>query len=139
MKFAWLFNTVLAGIILAGSYGCEKHGNQSLPNNVPVTGGKGGLATLRVTAIRDSFEIDSCKIYIKYNEIVETGKYDDSGACTYVDGKPAFVDFPGLKKGNYFLSVKGWDLIKSKIVTGTYAYTLAKDTTAVFYIQLPVH
>jgi hypothetical protein len=138
MKFAWLFNTVLAGIILAGIYGCEKHGDQDLGTTAPVTAGKGGLATLRITAMRDSFTIDSCKVYIKYNELVETGKYDDSGACTYVDGKPAFVDFPGLKKGNYFLAVKGWDLYTSKIVTGTYAYVITKDTTAIYHIQLPV-
>lgn len=138
MKFAWLFNTLLAGILFAGVLGCKKRGDQVLPITDPAVAGKGGLATLKITAQRDSFDIDSCTVYIKYNALVSTGTFDDSASATFIDQKPPAVSFPGLKRGDYFLYVKGWDIIKSKIVTGSLGYTIVKDTTATYNILLPV-
>lgn len=71
-------------------------------------GGKGGNATLRITPMHHSTEIDSSIVYIKYNASDAAAFYDDSAWCVQVGGKPV-ATFTGLRKGKYYLYSTGFD------------------------------
>lgn len=138
MKITWLYAAVL-GLFSVAMVACDKDDdNVTVPGETPVIGGKGGLATLKISAMDDTLAIDSCKIYIKYNAIQMPTSFDDSAACTFVDLKAPVVTFPNLKKGSYYLYAKGWNIYESKTVHGGIPYTIVHDTLATFTIQIPV-
>lgn len=137
MKITWLFAAVL-GLFSVAMVACDKDDNVTVPDNGPVIGGKGGLATLKISAMDDTLAIDSCKIYIKYNATQMPTSFDDSTVCTFVDQKPPVVTFPNLKKGSYYLYAKGWNIYKSQTVHGGIPYTIVHDTLATYTMQIPV-
>jgi hypothetical protein len=139
MKITWLYAAVI-GLMSVAVVSCDKERtNVNTPtDNGPVIGGKGGLATLKITAMDDTLAIDSCKIYIKYNAVQMPIQFDDSAMCSFVDLKPPVVTFPGLKKGTYYLYAKGWNIYESTTVHGGMPYTIVHDTMATFTLQIPV-
>ena len=78
------------------------------PDNEPGAG-KGGSATLRITPVHHSTTIDSAVVYIKYNASDIPTTYDDSVKCVMIGGKPVAL-FSGLRKGNYYIFGRGYDL-----------------------------
>jgi hypothetical protein len=104
----------------------------SCTHDLPVIGGKGGNAVLKVTPKHHTNKIDSCTIHIKYNAIDAPagGFYDDSAKCIKVGGVPV-ATFIGLKRGNYYLYGNGWDptLSPPKAVKGGFAYFIQDETT----------
>lgn len=138
MKITWLYALAFCTLSVA-IVACEKErSNVNVPGNNPVIGGKGGLATLKITAKDDTLSIDSCKVYIKYNAVQMPTQFDDSASCTFIDQKPAVVTFGDLKKGSYYIYAKGWNIFESKTVHGGMPYTIVHDTMATYTIQLPV-
>ncbi|RYD55797.1 MAG: hypothetical protein EOP56_14635 [Sphingobacteriales bacterium] len=91
-------------------------------------GGKGGKGTLNITPRHHSRNIDSCKVYIKYNESDKPLIYDDSVWCKNVGGNPVGT-FTGLKRGKYYLYGKGWDADGQYDVDGGAPYEIKEETT----------
>lgn len=99
------------------------------------TAGKGGNAVLKITTKHHGKNIDSAKVFIKYNEQNTPAYYDDSAKIAMVDGKPVAV-FSGLKPGNYYLLGLGWDPTIVGDVRGGIPYTIIEEKT--YDISLPV-
>lgn len=97
----------------------------------PEIGGKGGLATLKITPRHHGRQIDSCMIYIKYDAVNPPADsvYDDSARCVLINGIP-IATFAGLKKGNYYLFGYGWDPLLSppQNVRGGIPWTVTEET-----------
>jgi hypothetical protein len=138
MRLKWLYTSfiVVLSIVI---FSCDRdRNNVKVPVNDPVSAGKGGFANLKITAMDDTLAIDSCQIFIKYNASQLPTQFDDSAWCTFVDQKPPVVTFTNLKKGNYYIYARGWNIYESKTVHGGLPHTIVHDTTATFTIQLPV-
>ncbi len=139
MKSAWFKSTLLTAVVSIALFAC-KDDNKPTPSTPPAVGGKGGLATMRVIADANGIKVDSGKVYIKYDAVVipANNQYDDSAKIIKVDGIPMAI-FTELKEGNYFLYIKGWDIIRSQTIWGNMAYTLpASAKTGLVYVTVPV-
>jgi hypothetical protein len=116
---------ILFVLLAVVSIGCKKG------EDGPV-GGKGGNATLRITPKHHGRAIDSCTLYIRYNEVnpPADGRYDDSAKCVPSGGIPV-ATFTGLKTGNYYLYANGWDpvIVPANYVKGGLSYTISTETT----------
>lgn len=97
--------------------------------------GKGGNAILKITPQHHGQDIDSCKVYIKYNTLDAANSYDDSAWVIQVNERPVAM-FSGLKKGNYYVFGKGWDPSIVQNVKGGIPYTITEEKT--LEITLPV-
>lgn len=97
-------------------------------------GGKGGNATLYVTPQHHDRNIDSCKIYIRYNAKT-AGAYNDSAFCVQVSGKPV-ATFGGLKKGDYYLYGSGWDAEIDESVIGGTSVTISEEKAYDIYVPV---
>jgi hypothetical protein len=140
MKFVWFNQTILLAVFVLAMTACKKRGDQYVPVPDNTHAGKGGNATFKITAQHAGVDIDSCEVFLKYNSsIPPNGPYDDSAWCTISDQKPPVVTFPGLRKGDYFIYIKGWDLFKSQTVYGSRFYTITTDTTATYTLIVPVN
>lgn len=140
MKFVWFKQTMLLAVILLAVAACKKTGYQYVPQPDNTHAGKGGNATFKITAQHGGTDIDSAHVFIKYNSLIPPdGPYDDSAWCTLTDQKPPVVTFTGLKKGNYFVYIKGWDVFTSQTVYGSRFYTITSDTTATYTLLVPVN
>lgn len=139
MKFSWFNQTILSAVLLCILAACGKRGDQYVYVPDSTHAGKGGNATFKITAQHNGTDIDSCQVFIKYNSLIPEGSYDDSAWCTLTDQKPPVVTFTNLRKGNYFIYAKGWDVFTSQTVQGSTFYTIQSDTTATYTILLPVH
>lgn len=152
MKSALLsrFLILLAVTVLAG-VGCKKLDHTSNSTVVTVTpdqppkpiAGQGGTASFRVIPNHDGVDVDSCKVYIKYDAaVVPIDKvYDDSAWAKMVDGKPV-ASFDGLKPGNYYIFGNGWDIITSEHVHGGVPFVILeknKSTTHTFALPLQAY
>ncbi len=108
---------------------------QENPTHPTDIGGSGGSAAIKITIKHHTKIIDSATVYIKYNTLDASSKYDDSVRCKLNDGKPLAI-FSGLKKGNYYLYGVGWDPNITNTVVGGVPYTVKEETT--YDINLPV-
>ncbi|HRO42048.1 MAG TPA: hypothetical protein PL009_04405 [Flavipsychrobacter sp.] len=125
-----LINFTVITISLLGVISCNrKDGNDAS------IAGKGGNATLRITPKHHNDQIDSCKVYIKYNTLDAANTYDDSTWATQVNGVPV-ATFSGLKNGEYYLYGKGWDPVLMQEVKGGLPHTISEDR--VYELTLPV-
>lgn len=110
-------------------------------NPVVPDAGKGGDAAIRVIPNHDGLNIDSCKVYIKYNSAVipADGQYDDSvWAMVNDDGTP-IASFYNLKAGRYYLFARGWDIIRSEKVRGGLFFTIERDMATTSHVfTLPI-
>lgn len=97
--------------------------------------GKGGNATLKVTAQHHGDNIDSCTIFLKYNVQDKPDTYDEEVVCVPENGKPV-ATFTGLKKGNYYIYGDGWDPDIDQKVVGGIPYTITEEKT--LDINVPV-
>lgn len=122
MKYNKALFTGLIGLILLAITSCER----KKPEEPKSIGGKGGNVTIKATAQHHDRNIDSCTIYIKYNSTTSATSYDDSAVCVQVDSKPV-ATFKGLKKGDYYLSGKGWDGKIGEPVKGGASFTAAEE------------
>lgn len=102
---------------------CDRDNN----NNSVTIGGKGGAATLNITPRHHSKNIDSCKVYIKYNVSDKPLSYDDSAWCRNVGDKPV-ATFGGLKKGKYYIYGRGWDPSIEEAVDGGAPYEIKQES-----------
>jgi hypothetical protein len=105
------------------------------PEPTPIAG-KGGGATLNITARHHARDIDSCKVYIKYNASDKPLTYDDSAWCRKAGGRPV-ATFPNLKKGKYYIYGRGWDPEIEEAVDGGVPYEV-KQNAGVFDYNLAV-
>ncbi len=153
MKSALLsrYLLLLAAVILVGA-GCKKI--KRTENSVTVTsttgqapkptGGKGGNASFKITPNHNGIDIDSCKVFIKYDASVVpvNGQYDDSVWAVRDDKnitKPPVATFSGLKPGNYYIYGEGWDIIRSQHVQGGLPFIIIQDNTNTTHIfNLPL-
>lgn len=119
---------LLTGLLISG---CER----KEPGPAEDKAGKGGNAILRIVTKHHGKNIDSAKVYIKYNEQNTPSTYDDSVAVQVVDGKPVAI-FRGLKAGKYYLLGLGWDPNIRGEVRGGLPYTIAEEKD--HDISLPV-
>ncbi len=103
----------------------------------PDVGGIGGSATLKVTPKHHNKQIDSCKVYIKYNTLdAPAGAiYDDSAKCVLISGVPV-ATFSGLKNGPYYLYAFGYDPDVVQNVKGGTPYTITSQTEQSFDIAV---
>ncbi len=140
-----LFSVAL--VVIIGT-GCKKLESTTSGTEVTVTpdggtpniGGKGGGASINITPNHDGINIDSCKVFIKYNSSVipKDGNYDDSVWARQVDGSPV-GSFTHLKAGKYYLFARGWDLIRSQKVRGGIPFTIsAAHESTNHYLTLPI-
>ena len=131
------FNTILlAAAITLFSVGCkDKDDVSSEPASVA---GKGGNATINIIPQQNFEDVDSCMVYIKYNSLDIPVQYDDSVWCrTPKYGRPT-ATFTGLRKGNYYLYGKGWNIYNSEIVGGGIPFTVSTDYVNAT-LELPVY
>lgn len=98
-------------------------------------GGKGGAAVIYATPQHHSKNIDSCKIYIKYNSSEASTTYDDSAVCVPVGGKPV-ATFSGLKNGKYYLFGKGYDPSILQNVKGGTPYEITTQTQINLFVPV---
>jgi hypothetical protein len=98
-------------------------------------GGKGGNAVLRITPMHHAQNIDSCRVYIKYNASNVPQQYDDSTDCVMIDSTPV-ATFTQLREGDYYLYGEGWDPLIQERVLGGIPYSIAVEDT--ISITLPV-
>jgi len=101
----------------------------------PGTAGKGGNAIIKVSPKHHSDEIDSCRVYIRYNSLDAAATYDDSTWVVQENGSPV-ATFSGLKKGKYYLFGNGWDPGVMQPVRGGLPVTIVEDK--VYNLVLPV-
>lgn len=106
---------ILYGVVIAAiALGCRRK-NEYIAPAAPIVAGKGGNAKLWVTAKHFQKEVDTGTVYIKYNA---TGmptdmKFDDTANIKNQNGR-FMVVFDSLKRGNYYLYIKGRDLTIDK-------------------------
>lgn len=123
----------LAIFFILSMFSCKRKEKEIDDGNV---GGKGGKATLKITTKHHGKDIDSCTVYIKYNELNTPSSYDDSAKAIFdSNGKPV-VTFAGLKKGNYYLFGRGWDTTISNVVIGGLPFSIEDEISQ--DINLPV-
>lgn len=134
MKSVWSNCILLASVLSLSLLSCDK--DDEVIEKRPPVAGKGGTATLRVIPQFNGADVDSCKIYIKYNTLDVQTVFDDSLSVRYSDGRPTAVFYP-LKSGNYFLYAKGWYIKNSLPVSGTLSHTIT-EKTATTTIEMPV-
>ena len=141
MKFARLRTMLPLAVIAIGIFSCNRSSdNVVLPSNTNPVGGKGGVANLRITPNNNGVDIDSAQVFIKYNARIDTtGKFDDSAWLSLEDQKPPIVTFTNLKRGDYYIYAKGWDVFKSQTVTGSMFHTITTDTAATYSLILKVN
>jgi hypothetical protein len=96
--------SALCFVICVVATGCQRPDDAA-----PVTGGRGGMATLIVSPEHHGLYVDSCTVYIKYatNDAPANGVYDDSTICVMNDTIPQ-ATFALLKKGRYYLYGVGY-------------------------------
>jgi len=97
-------------------------------NDVDIAG-KGGNATMRISPVHGASEvIEGCILYLKYNsqDKPSDDRYDETVACTMVDGHPQ-GSFTGLKKGDYYIFGKGYNPDHGDTVKGGYPYHIDDD------------
>jgi len=137
MKFSW-FSTVLIASFSVAIFSCSKDDDNNNTTAVSVAG-KGGTTTLHVVPQNNGVNVDSCMVYLKYNTDVvpaNLNQYDDSVKCATLDNVPVAA-FPNLKKGQYLVYAKGWDIVRSQTVSGSRPYSITSDnTTATLELQL---
>lgn len=124
---------VVAILTLLTLVSCERKQPEE-PKENPVAG-KGGNASLRIVTKHHGKNIDSAKVFIKYNEQNTPVAYDDSLSVSPVDGKPIAI-FTGLKPGNYYLLGLGWDPAIVSQVRGGIPFTITEEKS--YDISLPV-
>lgn len=143
MKFGWFSSIILAALLSVVVFGCKKVDDKDkTPNPVPLGAGKGdgGNITFRIVPMHDGVEVDSCKVYIKYDDEVapeRTNLYDDSLICVQENGKPV-ATFYELRKGTYLFYADGWDLIRSQAVEGD-RVVLADQERTIHTLELQLH
>ena len=88
---------------------CIMAGCKPKHNDTITGGGKGGSSKITASGQHHGSLLDTCMIYIKYGTLdaPASGIYDDSLACTLVDGIPVST-FSGLTIGNYYLLAIGF-------------------------------
>lgn len=118
--------------LVLGINACER--DDPKPTGEKTVGGKGGNAILNVTAQHHNKNIDSCKIYIRYNA-TSAGAYDDSANCVTVNGIPV-AKFSGLKKGDYYLYGDGWDPSIEEEVKGGAPITVTEEKEQNIYVAV---
>jgi hypothetical protein len=116
---------LIVSILSFSAFSCSSCDRDNNKNEVAVAG-KGGKAVLNITARHHSRNIDSCKVYIKYNASDKPLTYDDSVWCKKVGDKPVGT-FEGLKKGKYYLYGRGWDFDIDEAVDGGAPYELKEE------------
>lgn len=134
MKFSWLNRLLLLAVLSVSIYSCDKDEKPAPKPQEPIVAGKGGMTTLRIIPIHDSINVDSCFVYLKYNALDMPETFDDSMYCTW-DGNVYRAEFKELKRGNYFIYTKGWDVVRSQKVFG-YLYHVITDTMVYHTIEL---
>ena len=82
---------MICGISMA-AISCNKNDDDDVQvaTDDPIVAGKGGPATLYVIPQHNEFDIDSCRIYLKYNTGTKplNGAYDDSADVEMINGRP---------------------------------------------------
>ena len=93
-------------------------------------GGLGGKAVLVVTPTHRELNVDSCKIYIKYNaqDAPLNGAYDDSQSVKLQDTVPVAF-FTGLLNGNYYIYAYGYHAAYFTNVKGGIGIKIAAQDT----------
>lgn len=91
--------------------------------------GKGGQASLLVSAKHHSEYAVGLTYYIKYNavNIAADGVYDDSATAVVKNGKPV-ATFSNLKKGDYVVYATGTDLNNTEEVAGFIRHSIKEET-----------
>ncbi len=135
MRSAWVSRLFLTGIVATALFGCNDDDKQIMPEPTPVAG-KGGSATVYVSPMHNGVRPDSFMVYLKYNSDAFPTQFDDSAKCYPVDGKST-ATFTNLKRGQYFIYGRGWDIIRSQTVAGSRSYYVDKDNT-VYTVDFPV-
>ncbi len=122
---------LLAMLSMLFCYSCNRKDKN------PDIGGKGGSAILKVTPRHHGTQIDSCKVYIKYNTLDAPagGVYDDSAKCIMVGGLPV-ATFSGLTNGPYYLYGFGYDPAVLQNLKGGMPYTVTNQTEQSFNIAI---
>ena len=91
--------------------------------------GYGGNAGFKLTSKHHGMVIDSCTFYIKFNatDAPAAGTYDiTKEEFTYSVGN-SYATISGLKKGDYYIYVRGWDPSISSEVSGGFPYTIKEE------------
>lgn len=146
MKSTLLKHTLLllAAVMVVGT-SCRKIKQSSSSTTTTVTpnqeypdpdAGYGGTANFKITAVHDTIQIDSCLVYVKFNTsvIAADSTYDDSAwAAVNRDGVPQ-ASFYGLKPGDYYFYIDGWDIIRSEKVSGGLFYTILNENKATTHL-----
>jgi len=113
---------LLASTLLAlSAIGCNKEDDAP-----PLTGGKGGNASLRVVTMHHTRMITDITVYIKYAAATMPMKFDDS-ARVQITPTDTVAIFTGLKTGRYFLYGSGNDPLISQAVTGGVPITISEE------------
>lgn len=141
---------LLAAVVVVAA-GCRKIKQNQSSTSVTVNpqdeevyqpeAGYGGEVVLKIRPNHDTLDIDSCKVYVKFNAgvVPQDGVYDDS-VWAQVDkyGVP-YATFKWLKPGNYYLYGVGWDIIRSQKVRGGLYFVVDKDNPATTHsFELPL-
>lgn len=90
--------------------------------------GKGGKASLLVSARHHSQYAAGLTYYIKYNavNISADGVYDDSATAVMKGNKPV-ATFSNLKKGDYVVYVTGYDMAQAEQVSGFIRHSIKEE------------
>ena len=116
---------LFAATVVSAWIGCLKPATQ-------LSGGKGGKATLVVTPIHDTLDVDSCVVYIKYaaNNAPGNNVYEDSVKSSLSNNIPVSV-FTGLQNGQYYIYADGYHLAYNTWVKGGIPITISAQDTNV--------
>ena len=90
---------------------------------------------MKITPKHHASNIDSCRVYIRYNTLDAAASYDDSTWVVMENGQPV-ATFSGLKNGNYYLFGRGWDPAIVQAVRGGIPHTISEQKT--YNLVLPV-
>lgn len=126
--------SIIAALLLTLSIvtSCTRENEIIIPDT-SLKGGKGGLATVRVTPQLHERDIDSCIIYVGYAKDTRQPleNYDNALDVSYQEGRPR-ATFDSLKKGSYYFYLEAYDRVNQQVLVGEAAFQVV-DTTATTY------
>lgn len=96
-----------------------------------ISSGFGGNAILTIRAFHHTLPIDSFMAFVKFNaqDAPADNTYDTQGLSILNSDSTYSVTIPGLKKGDYYLYVSGWDSTIQEVVKGGIPYKITEESS----------
>lgn len=131
---------IVAALLLAVSIAACTRENDVVTPDTSLKGGRGGLATVRVTPQLHEKDIDSCIVYVAYanDKMPATmDMFDDTLYVTYQEGRPR-ATFDSLKKGTYYFYLQAYNDALQESYKGGASFKVVDTTETQYDVYIQV-